>query len=160
MELRRILGAAALCLATGAALAADQADEYPLLPRLTANYEVHERTQNVDAVKLPISVGQNVEIEGAVVRIAYGYLDDAVNASHLQFGRHFEGLARKLGGEVVFRGRSEDFALAATIRFPKAGRTVWALASTGDAEDIYHYQLLIVETGTAWADRGPIPKVQ
>lgn len=151
------LGAAGPAFTT-AARAADQADEYPQLPRLTANYEVSERTQNVDAVKMPVSVSRTVEIEGTVIRVGYGYLNDTVNASHLQFGRHFEGLARKLGGEVVYRGNTDEFALAATLRFPKGGKTVWALASTGDHQDIYHYQLTIVETATAWAERGPARK--
>jgi hypothetical protein len=151
------LGAASATL-TSTARAADQADEYPQLSRLTSNYEVNERTQNVDAVKLPVSVNKTVEIEGTVIRIGYGYLNETVNASHLQFGRHFESLARKLGGEVVYRGNTDELPLAATIRFPKGGRTVWALAATGDHQDIYHYQLTIVETATAWAERGPARK--
>lgn len=159
MNVRHLAPFAVLVAGLGlplAAPAADQADEYPLLPRLTANYEVGERTQNEDAVKMPVSVGGAVEVEGRVVRIAYGYLDDKINASHLQFRRHFAALAARLGGEVVYQGNTEEFALASTIRFPQGGRTVWARATTGDGEDIYHYQVVVVETGTPWAQRGPL----
>lgn len=154
---RRLAYCAALAAGLGlgtAAPAADQADEYPPLPRLSANYEVGERTQNEDAVKMPVSINGAVEVEGRVIRIAYAYQDDQVNASPLQFRRHFAALAGRLGGEVVYQGNTEEFALASTIRFPQGGRTVWALATSGDAEDIYHYQLVVVETATPWTQRG------
>jgi hypothetical protein len=140
----------ALGLATQPAAAADRADEYPGFARLTDNYELQSRKQNYDAVKFPVSINKSQSVEGEKTIIEYGYRNSSVNASRLQFQRHFEGVMRSLNGEPVFAGRTEEHAYVTTFRFPKNGKTAWAVASTHDSNDIHNYRLLIVETSEAW----------
>lgn len=140
----------ALGLATQPAAAADRADEYAGFPRLTDNYELHSRKQNYDAVKFPVSINKSQSVEGEKTIIEYGYRNGSLNASRLQFQRHFEGVMRNLNGEPVFAGRTEEHEYATTFRFPKNGKTAWAVASTNNSNEIHHYKLLIVETAQPW----------
>ena len=71
-----------------------------------------------------------------------------VNASRLQFQRHFETLIRKLQGDLLYAGASEDYATAITFRFPQGGKTTWGLVFTESDEEIEHYTLIVVETAT------------
>lgn len=145
-------------LVTNGAWAADRADEYPGFPRLTDNYEVGSRRQNYDEVKLPIGINKKQAVEGDKTIINYTYRRHDVTASRLQFQRHFEAIARNLGGEVVFMGRTEDVSYAFTFRYPKNGKTAWALAQTKSSpDDIRYYSLEIVETGEAWGGAAPMP---
>jgi hypothetical protein len=145
-------------LSTNVALAADRADEYPGIPRLTDNYEVGSRKQNYDEVKFPISINKKQHLEGEKTVINYQYRRSEVNASRLQFQRHFESVMRKLGGELVFAGKTEDFAFAFTFRFPKNGKTAWVLAHTNNSpSDIHYYALEILETSEAWNGASPAP---
>ncbi|OYY93377.1 MAG: hypothetical protein B7Y41_11405 [Hydrogenophilales bacterium 28-61-23] len=145
-------------LSVGNVWASDRADEYPGFPRLTDNYEVSSRKQNYDEMKFPIGINKKQSVEGEKTVIVYQYRRAQVNASHLQFQRHFESLMRQLNGEPVFSGKTEDFAFAFTFRFPKNGKTVWALAHTNNArDDVRYYALEIVETGEAWGGAAAAP---
>lgn len=139
-----------LALASGVAAAADRADEYLPFTRLTDNYDLHSRKQNYDEYKFPISINKGVKVEGEKTIIEYGYRKSEVNASRLQFKRHFEGLVAKAGGEIVHSGQTDDYHFAVSFKFPKNGKLAWGLASTGDSNDIYHYRLVFVETGETW----------
>ena len=142
------------------ASANDRADEYAPFTRLTDNYEVQNRKQNYDAFKFPTSINAKHTVEGEKILIEYGYKQSSVNASRLQFQRHFEKLARQTGSEIVYAGQSDDYNYAITLRMLRAGKTIWVLASTRDSKDIYHYKLDIVETTDAEGNTpAPMPVV-
>lgn len=128
------------------ALAADSHDEHPLFPRLTGNYEVSNRTQNVDAVQLPLSINKKQDVEGNKTIVEYAYKNSDLNASRLQFERHFGALVSKLQGELLFAGASEEYPLAMSFRFPQNGKTSWGLVFTQNDEEIEHYTLVVVDT--------------
>lgn len=145
-----------LSLAGQVAFAADRADEYAPITRLTDNYQVNDRKQNYDAFKFPLSINTNQEVEGNKVYLDYGHKNSKFNASRLQFKRHFEGIVAQLGGEIVYSGQSEAYHYGVTFRFPRNGRVVWALAATNNREDIYYYKLWVIETNEAWGG-APVP---
>lgn len=151
--LRKLMAVAALAIGISStvSLAADRADEYLPLVRLTDNYEVNNRKQNYDQVQFPISINKKLTVEGEKIIIEYGYRNSNVNASRLQFQRHFEKLQAAVGGELIFAGKSDDYRYSYTFRFPKNGKTVWVLASTSDSEDIHYYRLAIVESAELWS---------
>lgn len=132
------------------ASANDRADEYAPITRLSNNYQVNERKQNYDAFKFPTSINNIQEVEGDKTYINYSYKNRTVNASRLQFQRHFEKLVADIGGEIVYAGQSVDYRFGVTFKFPQKGRTAWALASTRDHKDIYHYRVMVIETNQPW----------
>lgn len=147
-----------LAFTTGPGQAADRADEYKPFSRLTDNYEISSRKQNYDEVKFPISINKKQAVEGEKIVIEYGYKNSSVNASRLQFQRHFEKLMASVSGELVFAGKTDDYDYAFTFRFPKNGKTAWVVASTTDSRDIYHYKLVIVESVESWGGAAPVAR--
>jgi hypothetical protein len=128
----------------------DRFDPYPGFDRLTDNYSLQNRKQNYDEFEFPISINKTFKTEGQKVLIEYGYEKSDVVASHLQFKRHFESIAANLGGEIVHSGKTDHHYYAVTFKFPKGGKTAWAVVSTNDHKDIFHYRIVVIETGEAW----------
>jgi hypothetical protein len=139
-----------VCAASAEAAKNDRFDPYPGFDRLTDNYSLQNRKQNYDEFEFPISINKTVKVEGQKVLIEYGYEKSDVVASQLQFRRHFEAVAANLGGEVVHSGKTDHHYYAVTFKFPKAGKTAWALVSTNDYKEIFHYRIVVIETGEAW----------
>ena len=150
--LKSLLLSITLVVFAGSAHAAksDRFDPYVGFDRLTDNYSLQNRKHNYDEFEFPISINKTYKTEGNKVLIEYGYEKSELVASQLQFKRHFEAIAANLGGELIHSGKTDHHYYAVTFKFPKGGKTAWAVVSTNDHKEIYHYRIVVIETGEAW----------
>lgn len=128
LRLTNLLAAAALVLATQAAIAGDDvkgSKDHPLLTRYPDSH-ITDYEKNFNSVKFKVSKTEEKAVEGQATIIKYFYKSADDQPSPLQIIRNYQNAIKAIKGEVVFERTPEDMDPGeTTLKVLTGGKEIW-----------------------------------